>query len=83
MKLIETGEFEERTEKLFKLFESCDICPRNCLKNRLEDEKGVCMVGRYAKVSSYFPHFGEELPITGTGGSGTIFLVNGFRLPSL
>lgn len=74
LKLLETGEFEERIEKLFKLLESCDICPRNCLKNRLQDEKGVCMVGRYAKVASYFPHFGEEPPITGTRGSGTIFL---------
>jgi putative pyruvate formate lyase activating enzyme len=74
LNLIETGEFEERERELFKLLESCDICPRNCLKNRLENEKGVCMVGRYAKVASYFPHFGEEPPITGIRGSGTIFL---------
>lgn len=74
LNLIESGEFKDRMSKLFSLLESCDICPRYCHKNRLEGEKGVCMVGRYAKVASYFPHFGEEPPITGTGGSGTIFL---------
>jgi putative pyruvate formate lyase activating enzyme len=42
----------------------------------LEDEKGICRTGRLAMVSSYNPHFGEENPLVGTNGSGTIFMTN-------
>ncbi len=52
---------------------SCDLCPRECRVNRLEDERGVCRVGRKAIVSSYGPHFGEEPVLVGRFGSGTIF----------
>ena len=55
------------------MLESCTVCPRDCGINRLEDEKKVCHVGRRAKVSSYFPHFGEEDCLRGWRGSGTIF----------
>jgi putative pyruvate formate lyase activating enzyme len=49
------------------------MCPRNCGVNRLLDETGFCRTGRYALVSSYGPHFGEEPPLVGSRGSGTIF----------
>jgi putative pyruvate formate lyase activating enzyme len=44
--------------------------------NRLQHERGYCRSGRRAKVSSFGPHFGEEAPLVGHGGSGTIFLTN-------
>ena len=51
----------------------CTLCPRRCKVNRLEGELGICDVGAVAVVSSAGPHFGEEQPLVGTGGSGTIF----------
>ena len=53
--------------------ESCDICPRRCGANRLADERGFCRSGRRARVASFAPHFGEEAPLVGRAGSGTIF----------
>ena len=54
----------------------CKSCPRNCKVDRLSDEKGVCQTGSKALVSSYAPHFGEESPLVGSGGSGTIFFTH-------
>jgi putative pyruvate formate lyase activating enzyme len=54
--------------------EKCDVCPRSCGANRLEGELGYCRSGRLAKVSSFTPHFGEEVPLVGAHGSGTIFM---------
>ena len=55
------------------LLENCSICPRNCNVNRLKNELGFCKIGRNPKISAYNLHFGEEPPISGTNGSGTIF----------
>ena len=63
----------ERIEAALSILEHCVLCPRSCKVNRLQDERGVCRIGRYAAVSSYGPHFGEEDPLVGKGGSGTIF----------
>jgi putative pyruvate formate lyase activating enzyme len=65
---------KERAEALIAKLENCDICPRRCGVNRLEDEHGFCRSGRNPKVSSYAPHFGEEPPLVGLHGSGTIFM---------
>ena len=51
----------------------CRVCPHRCGVNRLKDEKGYCKTGRYAIVADYFPHRGEEKPIRGKRGSGTVF----------
>ncbi|MCX8066006.1 MAG: radical SAM protein [Candidatus Hydrogenedentes bacterium] len=51
----------------------CSACPRNCKVNRYNGEIGFCKVGRYPRISSAFPHFGEEPCLTGWKGSGTIF----------
>ena len=51
----------------------CHLCPRECGVNRLKEEKGNCGVGAEAMVASRGPHFGEEPPLVGRGGSGTIF----------
>lgn len=56
--------------------EGCRLCPRKCGVNRLEDEKGICKTGKKAIASSYNAHFGEEAPLVGKNGSGTIFFAN-------
>ena len=63
----------EKIELLYKKLLSCDICPRKCKVNRMEGEKGYCKTGVKAMVSSSGPHFGEESPLVGYSGSGTIF----------
>ncbi len=73
LKLYETGELKERVEKAISMLEECMVCPNNCKVNRLEDKRAFCKTGRYARVASYFPHRGEEFPIRGYNGSGTIF----------
>ncbi|MHC4270038.1 MAG: radical SAM protein [Planctomycetota bacterium] len=60
-------------ERAYNILESCELCPRICGVNRLNDEKGFCGIGARAVVSSVTPHFGEEQVLVGNGGSGTIF----------
>jgi putative pyruvate formate lyase activating enzyme len=67
-------ELEERIERLFKILERCEICPKRCRVNRLKGEKGFCQLGYLPMVSAYHPHFGEESVLVGKYGSGTIFL---------
>ena len=55
------------------MLEKCELCPRQCGVNRLKGEKGFCKVGVKIIVAHYGPHHGEEPPISGTSGSGTIF----------
>ena len=74
LKLYHEGELSVRVKKLFEMMESCCLCPRQCGVNRLEGETGFCGTGRWAKVASYNAHFGEEDPLVGRHGSGTIFL---------
>jgi putative pyruvate formate lyase activating enzyme len=76
LKLYESGELDRRIEILNKKLESCTICPRRCRVNRLEDNIGFCRSGKNPIVSSYNAHFGEEPPISGIYGSGTIFFTN-------
>jgi len=76
IRLYSEGELQNRLEKALGLLESCTLCPRKCGSNRLAGETGVCGVGRMAKVSSYNTHFGEEAPLVGRFGSGTIFLTS-------
>jgi len=64
---------KERVEKAFSLLRKCSVCPRNCGADRLEGEGGVCRVGRELLISTASLHFGEEPPISGWRGSGTIF----------
>jgi putative pyruvate formate lyase activating enzyme len=64
---------EETIRSAYNLLESCELCPRLCKVNRLNDEKGFCGIGAKAVVSSAGPHYGEESVLVGSGGSGTIF----------
>ncbi len=73
MELFRTGELYRRSRQGLRHLEKCRVCPRDCDVNRLSNEWALCKTGRYAWVSSYFPHFGEENCLRGTNGSGTIF----------
>ncbi len=73
LKSYDKGVLEKKIDKALKILENCEVCPRNCHVNRLENRRAICMIGRYAKVSSFFQHFGEEDCLRGWNGSGTIF----------
>jgi putative pyruvate formate lyase activating enzyme len=64
---------DQRVAAALQELASCSACPRDCRINRLEDEMKVCSTGRYARVTSAFPHLGEEDCLRGWRGSGTIF----------
>jgi len=66
-------ELEERAHRARDLLSPCSVCPRKCGVNRVEGDLGSCRTGDMAAVSSFNPHFGEEYPLVGRGGSGTIF----------
>jgi putative pyruvate formate lyase activating enzyme len=70
------GRLQDRVNRALLLLEACTVCPRNCRVNRLKGEKGVCCASLLPEVSSYSPHFGEERPLVGLNGSGTIFLAH-------
>jgi putative pyruvate formate lyase activating enzyme len=73
---FEQGLFKDKIVKAYSLLKSCALCPRKCGVDRLSGETGICKTAKLAKVSSYNPHFGEEEPLVGTHGSGTIFFTH-------
>ena len=73
---IKEEEFDRRIEKAYKLLSPCEVCPRKCGVKRLEGEQGFCRSDKEVIVSSYNAHFGEEPPLSGNFGSGTIFFTN-------
>jgi len=76
LKLHRSGELKRRGQALWKSMESCQLCHRECGANRLEGEEGFCRASSQLEVSSYHAHFGEERPLVGKHGSGTIFFTN-------
>ncbi|HQD26303.1 MULTISPECIES: radical SAM protein [Methanoculleus] len=72
--LSRSGELEERAKKAYEVLRDCVICPQECHVNRTDDELGFCRIGLLPRISSYCPHFGEEPPLVGRYGSGTIFI---------
>jgi putative pyruvate formate lyase activating enzyme len=72
--LLASGELAHRVRRAHERLSSCDICPRCCGVDRIDGHRdGICRTGRTAIVASYGPHFGEEDPLRGFRGSGTIF----------
>jgi len=67
------GELHARAERAVASLADCRACPRDCRVNRLADKWAACKTGRYAVVTSCFPHLGEEDCLRGWNGSGTIF----------
>ena len=74
--LERSGELERRERELWKRMEKCGLCPRMCGVNRTARQKGICSSDHTFKVASHGPHFGEERPLVGNRGSGTIFFSN-------
>ncbi len=72
--LHKSGELARRVEAVREILADCTLCPWHCHVDRLAGEKGGCRVGVLPVVASYGPHFGEERPLVGGHGSGTIFL---------
>lgn len=75
-KTYKNGLFPEIIKKAEQMLRSCSVCPRNCGVDRTRSERGFCEAGYLPEVSSYSPHFGEERPLVGHHGSGTIFLTH-------
>lgn len=76
LRLERSGELERRVRELQAIYRSCRLCPRRCGVDRTKGQTGVCSSTNRAKVYSAHPHFGEERPLVGRGGSGTIFFSN-------
>ena len=76
LKLHKTGELKKRGKELWKIMKNCRLCPRMCGDDRLAGKKGFCNASSQLVISSVHRHFGEEKPLVGKGGSGTIFFTN-------
>ncbi len=75
--MVSQIELDHRIEAAYQLLERCRVCPRECGVDRLKNDKiGFCRSGLNPVVSSASAHHGEEPPLSGTKGSGTIFLAN-------
>lgn len=72
----QSGELEARIVLAFEKLKNCSVCPRYCGVNRIAGERGTCSSGLLPEVSSFSPHFGEERPLVGAFGSGTIFFTH-------
>jgi putative pyruvate formate lyase activating enzyme len=70
------GILAEKAQKALSMLSHCTLCPRECRVDRQAGETGVCRTGRQAWISSYNPHFGEESPLVGRHGSGTLFFTH-------
>lgn len=70
---FESGRLQEAIGRVRQWMRKCTLCPRVCRVDRQAGEKGYCRTGSLPVVASYGPHFGEERPLVGKGGSGTIF----------
>ncbi len=71
--LYKSGELLERIREAYQHLAACDLCPHDCGVNRIKGKMGICDVGLKLKVASANVHKGEEPPISGTRGSGTVF----------
>jgi putative pyruvate formate lyase activating enzyme len=75
-KLDQEGKFARRIEEAYAMFENCRLCPRECGVNRTKGDTGFCRAPVQPAVYGAHPHFGEEMPLVGQGGSGTVFFSN-------
>ena len=76
IELLKREFLRKRKELAFEKLKDCHLCPRNCGVDRTSGETGMCKTGVRAVVASYAPHFGEEAPLVGRKGSGTIFFTH-------
>ena len=76
IRAYEKGWLKQKAAKARNLLQSCTLCPKKCGVDRMAGETGFCNTAKLSWVSSYSPHFGEEEPLVGTHGSGTIFFTH-------
>jgi len=76
LEAYQNGKLDKVINNLLEMLKSCILCPRNCKVDRSKDKKGICRTGLRAKVYSFMAHHGEEPPVSGAKGSGTIFFSN-------
>ena len=70
---LKSGLLQKKIQQATEILQHCQLCPRKCRVNRLNGEKGICRTTDQAVVYGYHAHFGEEAPLVGRHGSGTIF----------
>ena len=73
---LKNGSLQQKVHTARSMLAECRVCPRDCRVNRLGGETGFCGIGEHAVLASANPHFGEEAPLVGHGGSGTIFFTS-------
>jgi putative pyruvate formate lyase activating enzyme len=73
---LPSGALSDKVREAEETLRECTLCPRECKVDRTAGEKGFCRTGDKPFISSYSPHFGEEKPLVGRSGSGTIFMGN-------
>ncbi|HSV97441.1 MAG TPA: radical SAM protein [Spirochaetota bacterium] len=74
LRLHETDELRKRGRELWAMMSACRLCPRECGVNRLKGTAGFCGAASDLVISSHGPHYGEERPLVGRGGSGAVFM---------
>lgn len=72
--LYQSGELRDRVRRAYARLRRCDLCPHECGVDRVAGETGFCRAGLKPRIASANVHNGEEPPISGSRGSGTIFL---------
>lgn len=75
-KILVSGVLSDKVRKAEEILKECTLCPRECRVDRTSGQKGICKTGDKPFISSWGPHFGEEKPLVGRFGSGTIFFGN-------
>ncbi len=70
---FKSGALRKKADEALRRLSCCEICPQQCKVDRESGKLGFCRTGRNAIVCSYFAHHGEEPPVSGSKGSGTIF----------
>ena len=70
---LSSGELWDKVRVAEDILKNCVLCPRNCKVDRTSGNVGFCRTGDKPFVASWGPHFGEERPLVGRFGSGTIF----------
>ncbi|WP_258359512.1 radical SAM protein [Moorella sulfitireducens] len=68
-----SGRLKDLAAGFMERLKDCTVCPHHCHINRQKGELGFCRAGWEVEIGGYGPHFGEEPPLVGRGGSGTIF----------
>lgn len=76
LKLQAESKLFQKINKAWDMIKNCHLCPQKCGVDRTEGEKGICESDSRIKIASYGPHYGEEKPLVGNKGSGTIFFSN-------